>query len=298
MVDVNWHNRGYDQTGQFDLTIQQGVTSAAIIVQHVKLSYRRSGSGVVEVEDINTFGIPQNQGVIYDTGQYFKIYFYYVNNSFILVFEVPGQSTYNTSERSCVVDIDYTYNTTTTTTNFGVYIYDTWGPTVYYVRRNESSRISEVVTNVNVTESTSSSPASGEAEIHEFGDFYYLIYKFTKYKEQYTLSPYLKSVTYSGHNLLGWTQGLYNQGYTPPYVFDSSDIDLPNNSTMQLPYLSQVGFGAVWRENSCPTIYEIFSNQWVPALSISVKDEGVWKTPTAIYTYIEGRGWVQAPPSG
>ena len=296
VVDINWHNRGYSQTGRFQYVVfGGGITSEVIYVQHVKLAYHYRNSGVVDTEEFGPFGIPQNQGVAYTTGNYFKIYFYYVDNSFILEFEVPSQDTYNTSNRYCIMEIDYTYNNNVSRSDsFGIYITDTWGPTVYYIRQNETPRASqESVTTVSIT-----TPLSGNAEIHDWGDYYYLIYKFSTYRDTYTLDTYLYNLVYSGYNLVGFTQGYYDSSLVPPWYITSSEINLLPNGTLTLPYNSQSGFGAVWRENTCPAIYEVYSNQWVPALSIAVNDGGTWKTPKVIYTYIEGRGWVQAPPSG
>lgn len=173
------------------------------------------------------------------------------------------------------------------TLSYQFYLSDTWGPTVYYIRQNGTPRASQE----SVWDVTS-------AKLHDWGDYYYLVYEYSTYKDTYSLTPYLYLMTYSGHNLVGFTQGYYDSSLVPPWYITSSAINLLPNTSFTLPYNGQTGYGAVWRENTCPAIYEVYSNQWVPALGIAVNDGGTWKTPTAIYTYIEGRGWVQAPPSG
>lgn len=173
------------------------------------------------------------------------------------------------------------------TLSYQFYLSDTWGPTVYYIRQNGTPHASQE----SVWDVTS-------AKLHDWGDYYYLVYEFSTYQDTYSLTPHEYLMTYSGYNLVGWTQGHHDSSLVPPWYITSSEITILRDTPLPLPYNSETGFGAVWRENTCPTIYEVYSNQWVLALGISVKDEGVWKTPVSIYTYVEGRGWVQAPPSG
>ena len=174
-------------------------------------------------------------------------------------------------------------------------IKDTWGPTVYYFRRNGTAHTS-TPTQTTITASNVS------VDIVDYGDYYIAVYNYTYFAGAYNVPAALHNLSYSGHTLSeNWTQIRYEIRDSQIYFYNLNSYVMDVSFPYDLSFNELFAVGAIWFENICPKIaIKVSENSWCNSvLGMRVlNSQGVWSQPSAMYIYDSTQGWVRVPTIG
>lgn len=216
------------------------------------------------------------------------------SNYNILIFKYVVKGEFGTTNLTRYLN-NREYKITTTseisglTSNISLTLSDSWGPVLFYFRRNGNAHIS--------TPTITTDTISGvTVEIYDYNDYYQCLYKYTSYSNTYSNYPYVEhNLTYSGHYRAGWGLGLVSEGT----IYFTGDMDWPGGSLPVYEDSSDIRYiGAIWGETACPKIYTSDSAyDEKKALMMRVLTANGWVAPQAVYVY-DGSNWVRAQNSG